>query len=488
MDYKKNFLKTFVAISLILTFGTSLVMPSFVFAIEITGEEGFNEPISGGGGIGDIFGGLGSLLGLVSGGNFVPIAKVQDRPGTLKDMANDMAWSVAKLMVHRITQDIVNLIRTGGQGGAPLFVQDWKGFLLDAADQASGVFLKELNFTQLCEPFGPRLRLIFASGRRSMQERFRCTVSAVAGNLQSFFTDFNNGGWQRWIELTQTQSNPYVSFLGLAAEKEKREAIAVQAKLNEAVSANGFLGIEDCSQAGPTKETDVGDQPIGNVCPIVTPGKYLENRLAKATNSDIEQLNLADSFNEILIAAFQSMINGLFFAPGGLSSSNIYSTTITNQLQQDLDNLKRSGIQLSGIDSAINITQSIIDKKEDSLAKIKDEIIVLGKLKTCKQDKSEPISDVNNKIQTATTTKAALEGNIIDQTIFIELLKDDRADLLLAQTIEQFNLMLQKIATDVAKTKSLAEAVSENEQIAADKSQAEEDLQNCLNPPGNVIE
>jgi len=493
MMLKKNVIKLFSATIL----GLSLILPSFAFALE---DEGFNlgelqeieAQTQGGGGI---LSGLDSIFGLISGetrANSVPIAKVQDTPGTFRDMVDKAAWSVAKLLVHRITQDIVNLIRTGGQGGTPLFVQDWQGFLLDAADQASGVFLKELKLTQLCEPFGPRLRLIFAGGRRPLQERFRCTVSAIAGNLQNFFNDFNNGGWQRWIELTQVNNNPYGQYLGLLEEKEKREAIAAQAKLNEAVSGSGFLGIEDCEKVDlRTTDVDdiniVGEETPESVtverCKTVSPGKYLENRLAKATNSDIEQLNIADSFNEIMIAAFQSLINGIFFSPGGLYSSNIYSTTITNQLQEELDSLKRSGIQLSGIDPAINVTQSIINKKENSLAQTKDEIKTLGDLKTCKLNHNKPIAAVDNRIQVATTTKAALEGDIVEQVILLELLKDDRVALLLTKTVEEFNAALNKINGDVAKVGSLAAAVSQNEQIAADKAKAEEDLQNCLNPP-----
>src|SRR3990167_7391190 len=215
--------------------------------------------------------------------------------GVPRDIANKIAWGIAKMLVHKLTEQIVMMIRTGGQGGGPLFVQDWNQFLLDAADQASGVFIKELNLTQLCEPFAPRLRLIFAGGRRSFQDRYRCTVSTVMGNIQGFFDDFNNGGWQRWIELTQVQNNPYGQYLGLLEEKEKREALAAQASFNEAMSANGFLGKKDCSY--PQIEHGMGDQPVGNRCLIVSPGTYLENRLAEATTDDIRQLNLAQSFD-----------------------------------------------------------------------------------------------------------------------------------------------------------------------------------------------
>ncbi len=407
--------------------------------------------------------------------------------GVKRDIANQIAWGIAKMLVHKLTDQIVMMIRTGGQGGGPLFVQDWNGFLLDAADQASGVFIKELNLTQLCEPFAPRLRLIFAGGRQSFQERYRCTVSTVMGNIQSFFNDFNNGGWQRWIELTQVQNNPYGQYLGILEEKEKREALGVQKSFNEAMSANGFLGIPECQEQLPEEHINPNTGatelvPVEPRCKIVSPGKWLEERLVASTNSDIQQLNLADSFNEIILAAFQTMMQTLF-SSGGLASSDIHSTAITSQLQNDLDNLKQSMIQFSGIDSAISITQSIVAKKSDSLAKVKDEIITLGKLKTCQVNKNLPVNTTENSANAATSTQLALENNILDQTLFNETLKDDRAALLGATTVDELNQISAKTQNDVAKVGSLGAATLENTAITADKTKAEGDLDKCLNPP-----
>ena len=408
--------------------------------------------------------------------------------GVKRDVANQIAWGIAKMLVHKLTEQIVTMIRTGGQGGSPLFVQDWNGFLLDAADQASGVFIKELNLTQLCEPFAPRLRLIFAGGRQSFQERYRGTVSTEMGNIQSFFNDFNNGGWQRWIELTQVQNNPYGQYLGLLEEKEKREALGVQKSFNEAMWANGFLGIPECETVdlrtldfegtGETPESVTAER-----CKIVSPGKWLEERLVASTNSDIQQLNLADSFNEIIFAAFQTMMQTLFSSSGGLASADIRSDAINSQLQNDFDSLKQSTVQFSGVDSAISITQSIINKKSDSLAKMKDEIITLGKLKTCQQTRGLPVNTVENDLSSATSTKLALENNILDQALFNEILKDDRAALLGATTVDELNQKSSKTNSDVTKVGSLGAAILENAKITADKAKAEDDLDKCLNPP-----
>jgi len=467
MDYKKQIF----AVAL----GVSLFAPSYVAAV-------VGDPVTGGPpetviNLPQCIPSPLSSLGFTD-CNEVP---TKEPLGVPRDLANKIAWGIAKMLVHKLTEQIVMMIRTGGQGGGPLFVQDWNQFLLDAADQASGVFIKELNLTQLCEPFAPRLRLIFAGGRQSFQERYRCTVSAVLGNLQSFFNDFNNGGWQRWIELTQVQNNPYGQYLGILEEKEKREALAAQAGFNKAMSADGFLPIEECKEI----EEEIGGgltQPAIK-CEIVSPGKWLEERLVEATNSDIRQLNLADSFNEIIFAAFQTMMQTLFSGSGGLASSDIHSTAITSQLQNDLDNLKQSMIQFSGVDSAISITQSIINKKSDSLAKVKDEIITLGQLKSCQQLRGLPINTVENDINVATSTKLALENDILDQTLFNETLKDDRVALLGAITVDELNQALATAQNDVAKVGSLGAAILENTAITADKAKAEDDLDKCLNPP-----
>ena len=135
------------------------------------------------------------------------------------------------------------------------------------------------------------------------------------------------------------------------------------------------------------------------------------------------------------------------------------------------------------MDSAISITQSIINKKLDSLAKVKDEILTLDKLKTCQQGRGLPINTVENDISTATSTKLALENNILDQTLFNETLKDDRAELLNASTVDVLNQALAKTQNDFAKIGSLGAATLENAAITADKAKAESDLSACLNPP-----
>lgn len=496
---KKVDLKKYLAASLLLS---NLLLPFSVLAVKLDPLDLGENPLPNAGDIlpsaGDILPSAGDILpdaggilpdigGIFNlfptpGGNLVP---TEQPLGTMRDVANGIAWKIAKLLVHNLTQQIVQMIRTGGQGGGPLFVTNWQDFLLDAADQASGVFLKELNLTHLCEPFAPRLRLLLAGGRSPFQDRLRCTVSNVLQNVQAFYQDFSNGGWARWFEITQIPQNNFYGAYYLSLEENLlRQASAVEASRNEALSANGFLGLKECIEQ-PSEESfnpKTGEailQPVEPKCSIVSPGKWLENRLSEATNSDIQQLNLADSFNEIILAAFQTLMQNLFFQQGGLRSSNITSIST----EKDLASLQAEGLQISGVVPAILATDSAINTKKNSLAKNQDLLKTLQDLRACIVSKSLPLSDIDNRIQAATSTTKILEGGIVSQTIFLELLKDDRQDMLLSETVDAFQKALKKTQNDVAKTGSAAIAQAENDAIAQSKQKAEEDLELCKNPP-----
>src|SRR3989344_9127259 len=224
------------------------------------------------------------------------------------------AWILAKMAVHTLSQQIISWIRTGNWDDGPLFVTDWESFLLGAIDQASGKFLEELNLTQLCAPFSLQIRLglsngIVGRGGRGIpyNMRAKCTISDAINNLQNFYNDFANGGWERWIQVSQEPSNnPYMSFLMGIEALETRRQIASEKNFFEAMASQGLLGQKNCRPA--TQETEAGDVPLGEICDIVTPGKAVEEELAKVLGVNIDQLNLADEIDEILMALLQTML------------------------------------------------------------------------------------------------------------------------------------------------------------------------------------
>lgn len=245
------------------------------------------------------------------------------------DTLDCFAWVVAKLAIHTLSQQIISWIRTGNLDGGPLFVTDWENFLLEAIDQASGLFLEELNLTQLCEPFSLSIKIglsngVVGNGGRGVpfNKRAHCTISDAMNNLQNFYNNFANGGWDRWLQISQEPSNnPYMSFLIGIEALENRRQIASQKNFFEALASQGLLGTKECEPA--TTETEAGDVPLGEKCTITTPGKAVEEELADVLGINLEQLNLADEIDEILMALLQNLLQQILFAAGGVLSSDI---------------------------------------------------------------------------------------------------------------------------------------------------------------------
>lgn len=238
------------------------------------------------------------------------------------------AWIVAKTVVHNLSQQIITWIRTGNWDDGPLFVTDWEKYLLDMADQAGAIFLQELNLTNLCEPFAQRIKINIGTtrtlGGTPFNQRASCKISDVLNNVQNFYNDFSQGGWARWFEITQIpQNNVYGSYYLAHEEKLLREGAAVEEAKNEALSANGLLGQKECEPATVNIPAD-GDDPGGDVnfekCRIVTPGKAVEEELAKVLGTNIDQLNLADEMDEILIAILQTLLQKIINGTQGLLS------------------------------------------------------------------------------------------------------------------------------------------------------------------------
>ncbi len=498
----KNSLNKIFAIILIITSLGSLILPNFAYADALdapidpfagqnlsgAGQNLSNAP----GTLGDLLGGGSSIGGgltdLLSGSIFVPTGTVLDAPRTAEQILKNMIVAMARMMIHNLTQQIVMLIRTGGKSGTPLFVQNWQSFLLDAANQASGQFIQDLGLTKLCQPFALRLRIMFSDDGDAapIYRRYACTVTDVANNFQNFYNDFNNGGWARWIQITQPQNNIYGAYLGLAIDKETQQSVAVQASLNEAISANGFLNITEktCTTNDNVVTYDSEQGPIYQpvqVCnsKTVSPGKYLENRLAEATTDDIRQLGLAQSFNEIIMAAFQALIQNIFFSQGGLASGSVNSSSVSVPLQNSLNNLQQNYLQVSGIDQAISREQTIINIKRDSAARIQNEIQILGQLQSCLTSKNFSLSDVQIRLSTASSTLSIINNEIIDNMSLLSALQNDRAAIVSAQSVNDLNNLLYQVSNDINKVTAITDATNQNNQIATDQSKASSDLSTC---------
>jgi hypothetical protein len=95
----------------------------------------------------------------------------------------------------------------------------------------------------------------------------KCTISDMVENVNDFYNDFEQGGWDAWVKISEPQNNIYgARFMALEAKYAKEER-AAQAAQNEGLASGGFKSVKDAD---------------GN---IKTPGSVLSYEVNKAVDS-----------------------------------------------------------------------------------------------------------------------------------------------------------------------------------------------------------
>ena len=253
------------------------------------------------------------------------------------DSLDCIAWNISKALLASFSKQVTDWVRTGGVNGDSLFVRDWERFLADAADQASGLFFEELNQMDICKPFATEVKLTIANkfnnSRQPFHQRARCTVSSVMSNFENFYDDFGNGGWLRWLEITQIPQNNIHGFTFLAAEEQLyRETLAAETARDEALASDGFIGQKVCVPKTieiPPDDDDEGGAVEYEDCQIVTPGDLVEEEMTEVLGAEVEQLNMADELDEVLSVLLNQLLQGVLFSAGGLFSPT-YTPTPTS--------------------------------------------------------------------------------------------------------------------------------------------------------------
>ena len=234
------------------------------------------------------------------------------------------AWgALRKTLLNMLVDDIVKWIQGGG---APRIVSDWQSFLKDAADQAGGQFIeKYLGMGFLCEQFDISLRIMLATPP-TFSRAATCTISKINKNIQDFYNDIENGGWESWISVAETQNNIYGMYLLTQDYKWGIESAAAEKSKNEGISSSGFLGDKVCrqrtcndmvtgkpmTQEGTWKENEVIDEYGLCSCSkweTRTPGKIAAEAMSEATTMDMKWLLSAKEFNEYMGAILDAVIN-----------------------------------------------------------------------------------------------------------------------------------------------------------------------------------
>lgn len=244
-----------------------------------------------------------------------------------------LAWMAAKVILHEFSQQIVRWIRTGqspffsGGTDGSLFVTNIQDFLTDAADNQASLFLREYfgpAWNNLCAPFrltvGSSIAQSYGRGYGSFGPQARCSLTDVVDNVEDFYSDFRNGGWDAYIKTARYENTPWGLLTLSAGTSYDREIAAVEANFGDFLAGAGFPGLRKCVEGLNPVTGDIEDNPTLTPGPdgsnplctryiTQTPGKAIEDQVANTYGQEWKNLGMADEINEILFASFSTLLS-----------------------------------------------------------------------------------------------------------------------------------------------------------------------------------
>jgi len=270
-------------------------------------------------------------------GLFDVVETIAESLGVLTGGISSLVTTLGKFMVDagveilkkRMLDAIVDQIIVSIEGGEqPLFIQDWRSFLLQYANVATGDIVQALGLGAVCRPFGIQLQLAVLQPPL-FSNQITCTLDQIVGNVTNFYEDFRRGGFIAYRELWQPRNNFYGALLIAMNEEEERVAAELFAATQEATAGSGYLGTRKCVQGQG-----------GRFCFIQTPGVQVGAMLAKAYGSKIDWLVETKDFAGYTAAVADALINrmlkeGVFalksYAENLPSSEEIYARYVGEQ-------------------------------------------------------------------------------------------------------------------------------------------------------------
>lgn len=261
---------------------------------------------------------------------------------------NGVASAVAKNMLQQISTKTLKWINTGFNGN-PLYVRDIDSYLKTIRDDKFQKFLQDIPNSN--PVFGNALRSVIQTQVTGFDDGQlnKNMNTPEARSYQAFLDDFTQGGWDKWLQTTQIDSNNPIGALFQATDQISGQINNAQQNIKDQIQRNsGFLDMQKCVEYEKPSATSSVNQNGGysalcatitpqnqaycqsNAAQVtsgtqakclryetVTPGSLLRDQVAYITNSPVRQLEYADQINEVLGSFFDEMLNRLF--TGGLA-------------------------------------------------------------------------------------------------------------------------------------------------------------------------
>lgn len=249
-----------------------------------------------------------------------------------KTIVDGIAMATAQRLIDQTVKSTIDWANNGFEGN-PVYVTNPKQYFIDIEDGIIGDFIAGSDLGYLCSPFQTQVRLALQKHYVQLNP-FQCTLTDVIGNIDAFYNDFSQGGWEGWFSMTQNSSNnPYGAYLDAQVELDSRIAQRVGLENRELDWNQGFLSWSSCVKKNPPAIIPVGngrfeynpDAVAGKAegeCiergPIQTPGTTIKSQLDRVLPAGVEKLITAQHVEQLISSFATGLLNRYVFGSKGL--------------------------------------------------------------------------------------------------------------------------------------------------------------------------
>lgn len=221
-------------------------------------------------------------------------------------------------LLDMLSTQIVNWITNGALGG-PQYVTNWSNFLGQASKDALNIAINEVDRAAgglICTPFAAQLRNLLRVnipsiglyGIPGFQYQLTCSLDTIVQNINDFYTDFSQGGWQGYISLLQPNNNYYGNMIAILDFEQGLAFSRQRAAQNEGTSAQGFLSVKRCKVYNQDSD---GNQMDCREYEVTTPGNALAGTVTSAVTNRFGYIQGMDQIASIIAVLADSVLNKL---------------------------------------------------------------------------------------------------------------------------------------------------------------------------------
>lgn len=293
-----------------------------------------------------------AVSGAAPGPQFLPVKNVSEplptqapetlgsTPWLLRYVVNPVARAATRAVLVSLTQQVVNWVSANG-GSNVGFVGNFEQTLTNELDDRAGEFLQQLDYIDFCGDIGAYLKLNLRVSAGGLRQRAKCSLSAIVSNVQHFYDNFQNGGWEAFLKTNvDIQNNTAGAFLIAFDAKIATEQKRAQ-EFTEKYKKSAITGIT-LAKSAPTSCVPIGEKPPpppsgyrrvgsqetregaapGYTCITTydeqTPGTVIEQTLKDANKTGIDFGISAKDFDEAIGSIITALLQRTITAAHGI--------------------------------------------------------------------------------------------------------------------------------------------------------------------------